>query len=88
MKKYIFKGFKIKEIVKVKSVIFVDDTKYINCYGVEIEYPKFKYNVMINHKPINDLMSYHFNKMRNIKPIVEEKIKEFHRINNKYLVVE
>ena len=88
MKEYEFKGFKIKEIIKQQSLIFVDETKYFNCYGVLVEYPKYKYNVMIDHKPINDLIEYRFYKLKNIKPIVEKKIREFFLKNLKYWELE
>jgi len=83
MKTYTYKGFKIIEYVKTKKVIFKDKTILINCYGVKIEYPNYKKNVMINHLYINLLMNLNIYYMRNIKDLVKEKIDKFYKENKK-----
>jgi hypothetical protein len=67
MKSYNYKGFRITEVVRQRAIYFRDKVETINCYGINIEYPKYKKNVMIDHFYINELVDNYYYYMRNLK---------------------
>ena len=86
--KFEYKGFEVERLVRPKTIEFYDKIKAIQCYKIRITYPKYKYNVMINHEPINILMESFFYYAKTIKYTSKEFIDDFLEKNKQYFEVE
>jgi len=79
-----YKNFEIEIIKSQHRINFIDKDKFLKCFYLKIKYPRYRYNVMINHIYINLLEEYLFYHKKNIKDIVKKGIDLFLEQNKEH----